>query len=190
VAPAQEEEAEVVEMEFTLHVQRKDLGHVLLGWAIGIGILLCSAFSIFVVGGWGVVLGVGGLVPGYKICRGIWEESLHLKMQLSSPPREVHGWRKNIFTRIVTHHVYRLTKNAKVRLRMVIKNREPDVTLWQITIDGVPDYYDFGKAGNATTFEEAKALGSTIARYLGLPFVTGAGEHLDPGVRFGKRRKG
>ncbi len=106
-----------------------------------------------------------------------WIGSLHLKVDLSNSPREARCWRKNIFTRIKTFHRYPIRDDAKVIVdRDGAHGDSGGKSVWPVNIEGLPKYYDFYILGRGRGYDDAWAIGRTLASFLGIRFVDSKGD--------------
>jgi hypothetical protein len=105
---------------------------------------------------------------------GAWINVLHLEVDLSNSPREARCRRKNVLTRLATHHRYKIPGqwqglHPDRRGRQIPGRHE----VWPVRITGLPRYYDFFLLGRCrfNNVNDAYALARTLAGYLGLPML-------------------
>jgi hypothetical protein len=145
----------------------------------------------YLVGGGFLYLGINPLFSGHGIgpldvvefviftgmallCfYGAWINVLHLEVNLSNSPREARCRRKNVLTRLATHHRYRIPDNGKVFIQTSVNGKYGGDSVWPVRITGLPRYYDFFLLGRCrfNNVNDAYALARTLAGYLGLPML-------------------
>jgi hypothetical protein len=149
-----------------------DVIGVILVWAFG-----CAAATLGVwltVTDWpsGGIIAVDILVlaPSSLIAFWMgWRGGLHLKVELSSSPREARCCRRNVFTRLKTYHRYSIRDDAKVifTYKGVGGDENSDPT-WPVYIEGLPKYYDFYILGRCRDDDDAWAISRALASFLGI----------------------
>jgi len=160
-----------MEFESPTHSLGEVIG-VILAWAFG-----CAAATLGVwltVSDWpsGGIIAVDILVlaPFSLIAFWMgWRVSLHLKVELSSSPREARCCRRNVFTRLKTFHRYPIRDDAKVIFTSKgVGGDENSDPIWPVYIEGLPKYYDFYILGRCRDVDDAWALGRALASFLGI----------------------
>ena len=169
-----------MEFEHPTHGPRDVLGVALI-WAFGFGVVAFGVWQTVTSWDWGIaVLDILLAWASFASLWLAWRGSLHLKVALSSSPREARCWRKNIFTRFKTFHRYPIRDNAKVIVdyRGVTGSNDMGERIWPVNVEGLPKYYDFYILGRGRGNDDAWAIGRTLASFLGLRFFDSKGnEH-------------
>jgi hypothetical protein len=162
----------------SVHFERSPIGLVevltsLVLYGIG-GFLLYVATILW--SGWNVasllpLIGFSGMA---LLCfYGAWIGVLHLEVDLSNLPREARCRRKNVLTRLATHHRYKISDNGKVFIQTSVNGKYGGDSVWPVRITGLPRYYDFFLLGRCrfNNVNDAYALARTLAGYLGLSML-------------------
>jgi hypothetical protein len=161
-----------------MHFERSPIGLVeiltslffygVVGGLLYVAIILWSGWnfaSIF------ALVGFSGMA---LLCLyGAWINVLHLEVDLSNSPREARCRRKNVLTRLATHHRYKIPDNGKVFIQTSVNGKYGGDSVWPVRITGLPRYYDFFLLGRCrfNNVNDAYALARTLAGYLGLPML-------------------
>ena len=151
---------------------------MILVWAFGIGAAVLGAWQTATGWFWGMVVLDIVLAPfSFAFLWMAWIGSLHLKVELSSSPREARCWRENIFTRLKTFHRYPIRDDAKVIVDYDGAHGDNGgESVWPVNIEGLPKYYDFYILGRGRGYDDAWAIGRTLASFLGLRFFDTKGD--------------
>jgi hypothetical protein len=167
-----------MEFESPAHAPRDVLG-VALVWAFGFGVTAFGVWQTLTSWDWGIAL--LDILLAYASLASLWlgwRGSLHLKVALSNSPREARCWRQNIFTRFKTFHRYPIRDDAKVIVDYDGATGSNDMgeRIWPVNIEGLPEYYDFYILGRGRGYDDAWAIGRTLASFLGLRFFDSKGD--------------